>query len=227
MRVAVSWSGGKDSSLACYKAMTGGYDVAFIITFLWETPILSHPLSLIPLQSKALGLRHVEAKVKEPYFEQYRETISRLKEKDGIEGIVTGDISFIDTFHGNWMDDVCKGLGVKVIKPLWGMERNKILDVLVSEGFKAVFTCVKKPWFDEEWLGRIIDKACIRDLETLNVKYGMDICGEMGEYHTMILDAPIFREVIEIPKFDKARENSVFFLKPTQFFLRPKQQQAV
>jgi uncharacterized protein (TIGR00290 family) len=167
--------------------------------------------------------------VKEPYFEQYRETISRLKEKDGIEGIVTGDISFIDTFHGNWMDDVCKGSGVKVIKPLWGLERNKILDELVSEGFKAVFTCVKKPWFEGKWLGRIIDKACIRDLETLNAKYGMDICGEMGEYHTMILDAPIFREVIEIRKFDKAREareNDVFFLKPTQFFLRPKQQQA-
>jgi uncharacterized protein (TIGR00290 family) len=107
------------------------------------------------------------------------------------------------------------------------LERNKILDELVSKGFKAVFTCVKKPWFEEEWLGRTLDKACIRDLETLNAKYGMDICGEMGEYHTMILDAPIFREVIEIPKFDKARENSVFFLKPTQFFLRPKQQQAV
>ena len=178
MKVAVSWSGGKDSCLACSKAITQGYDVTHIVTFIWETPSLAHPLPLIALQSKALGIRHIEARVKEPYFEQYKETISRLIKENGIEGIVTGDISFVDSYHGNWIDDVCKGLNIEVIKPLWGVDRYEILNELISQGFKAVFTCAKQPWFDEKWLGRELDWECLKDLKELREKYGIDLCGE-------------------------------------------------
>ncbi|MBE0513231.1 diphthine--ammonia ligase, partial [Candidatus Bathyarchaeota archaeon] len=181
-----------------------------------------HPLSLMSLQSKALGIPHVKAKVKEPYFEEYREAISRFIEEDGIKGIVTGDISFIDSYHTWHIDDVCKGLSVDVIKPLWGLDRYQILSELVSQGFKAVFTCVRQPWFDEKWLGRELDEACIKELKELKDKHGIDLCGERGEYHTMIIDAPIFKEVIQISKFSKEKKDSLFFMKPTQFFLRPK-----
>jgi diphthine-ammonia ligase len=225
VKVAALWSGGKDSCLAYNKAVTRGFDVAFIITFLWETPIFWHPLSLIPLQSKALGIRYVTTKVKEPYFEQYREAISRFMKKDRIEGIVTGDISFVDAFHGNWIDDVCKGLSINVIKPLWGLDRSDILNELISQGFKAVFTCVKQPWFDEKWLGRELNWKCLKELKELRDEHGIDLCGELGEYHTMIIDAPIFKEAIEISEFTNEKKNSAFFMKPTRFFLRPKHEQ--
>jgi len=202
--------------------MRGGVDVAFLVTFLWETPFVCHPLSLMPLQSKALGIPHVKAKVKKPYFQEYRKTISRLIKEDGIKGIVTGDISFVDSFHGWQIDDVCKGLGVNVIKPLWGLDRYQILKELVSKGFKAVFTCVRQPWFDEKWLGRELKRGYLKDLKELKDKHGIDLCGERGEYHTMVIDAPIFREVIQISKFRKEKKDSVFFMNPTQFFLRPK-----
>lgn len=222
MKVAVSWSGGKDSCLACSKAIARGYDVTHIVTFIWETPSLAHPLPLIALQSKALGIRHIEARVKEPYFEQYKETISRLIKENGIEGIVTGDISFVDSYHGNWVDDVCKGLNIEVIKPLWGVDHYEILNELISQGFKAVFTCAKQPWFDEEWLGRKLDWECLKDLKELREKYGIDICGELGEYHTMIIDAPIFKEAIEISKFSKEKQNTVLFMRISEFSLKPK-----
>jgi uncharacterized protein (TIGR00290 family) len=222
MKVAVSWSGGKDSCLSCSKAITQGYDVTHIVTFIWETPSLAHPLPLIALQSKALRIRHIEARVKEPYFEQYKETISRLIKENGIEGIVTGDISFVDSYHGNWVDDVCKGLNIEVIKPLWGVDHYEILNELISQGFKAVFTCAKQPWFDEEWLGRKLDWECLKDLKELREKYGIDICGELGEYHTMIIDAPIFKEAIEISKFSKEKQNTVLFMRISEFSLKPK-----
>jgi len=222
LKVAALWSGGKESCLACHKAVKGGFDVAFIVTFVWETPIVCHPLSLMSLQSEALGIPHVKTKVKEPYFEEYREAISRFIKEDGIKGIVTGDISFVDSFHGNWIDDVCRGLSVEVIKPLWGLDRCQILNELVSQGFKAVFTCVRKPWFDEKWLGRELDRDCLKELKELNDKHGIDLCGERGEYHTMIIDAPIFKEVIQISRFSKEKKDSLLFMKPTQFFLKPK-----
>ena len=224
MKVAASWSGGKDSCLACYKAIAQGYDVINLVTFIWETPSLAHPLPLIALQSKALGIKQIEAKVKEPYFEQYIETLSRLIKENGIEGIVTGDIYFVDSSHRNWMDDVCKELSIEIIKPLWDVDRYEILNELISRGFKAVFTCAKQPWFDEKWLGRELDWECLKDLTELREKYGIDICGELGEYHTMIIDAPIFKEAIHISKFSKEKQNTVLFMRISEFSLKPKNQ---
>ena len=222
MKVAALWSGGKDSSLAYYKAVKDKLDVVSIVTFIWEEPSLAHPLSLIRLQSEAIQTPLYEARVKEPYFEEYRETIFQLKKVHGIEGIVTGDISYVDSFHGNWIDNVCKGTGVEVIKPLWGLDRSQILSELISKGLKPVFTCVKLPWFNEKWLGRILDKQTMKELKVLSQKYGIDICGEKGEYHTMILAAPFFKQAINISEFKEEKINGTFILKPTNFSLAPK-----
>jgi diphthine-ammonia ligase len=227
LKVAVLWSGGKDSSLACYKAIAQGYDVNDIVTFIWETPspcAHAHPLLLIALQSKALGIKHIEARVKDgqPYFEQYIEAISHLIKEDGIEGIVTGDIVFLDISRRNWMDDICRELSIKIIKPLWDIDRYEMLTELISQGFKAVFTSVEQRWFDETWLGRELDWECLEDLKELREKYGIDLCGEFGEYHTMIVDAPFFKETIEISKFSKEKMDAVLFMKVIESSLKPK-----
>ena len=222
MRIAASWSGGKDSCLACHKAIAQGYDVTLIVTFMWETPSVAHPLPLISLQSRALRIKHIEARVKEPYFEQYIEAVSRLTKENGIEGIVTGDIYFVDDSHRNWMDDVCKKVGIEIIKPLWDMSRQEILNELISQGFKALFTCVKKPWFDENWIGRELDWRALEELKELKDKYGIDLCGEFGEYHTMIIDGPIFKETIEISKFTKEKHNNALFMRISEATLKPK-----
>lgn len=222
LRVAALWSGGKDSSIACYKAMENKQDVAVIVNFIWEKPSLAHSLSIIKLQSEALRKPYYEAHVKEPYFEEYRKTILKLKQDFKIEAVVTGDISYVDNFHGNWIDDVCKGTGVDVIKPIWELERAAILDELVSKGFKPMFTCVKEPWFTEDWLGRMLDTQAIKDLNDLHKKNGVDLCGEMGEYHTMVLDAPFFDKKIRISKYTKEKFNEAFILNPKQASLESK-----
>jgi len=119
MKVAALWTGGKDSALACYKAIKYGYNVSYIVTFIWEKHSLAHSLSLIKLQSEAIKVPFLWDKLKEPYFDSYREAILELKNEYSIERIITGDISYVDVFHGNWIDKVCEGTCVEVIKPLW------------------------------------------------------------------------------------------------------------
>jgi len=80
MRVAVSWSGGMESCLACYKVNAQGYDGAYIVTFILDA---CHPLPVMSLQPKALGIPHLRVKVEEPYRERYREAISRLMKTEG------------------------------------------------------------------------------------------------------------------------------------------------
>lgn len=222
MKVAVLWTGGKDSALACYKALKNGHEVSYLVTFIWNNPSLAHSLSLIKLQSEAVKIPFIWDKLEEPYFESYREAILELKNEYGIEGIVTGDISYVDEFHGNWIDKVCEGTGVEVIKPLWDMEREQILTELLDDGFKVMLTCVKEPWLTEEWLGRTLDLQSMVDMQQLHGENGLDICGEFGEYHTMTLDAPFFNKIIRIPNFKKLKTEHGVILEPVEFSISPK-----
>ena len=221
MRVAVLWSGGKESSLACHRVMAQDHDVATLVTFvLNDWPYVCHPLSIISLQSEALAIPHMTLKVAEPYKETYRQSVSTLIGSEGIEGIVTGNIWIED--HKRWMEDVCEGLRVHVIMPLWNENTHDILDAVVSDGFRPVFTCVKEPWFDADWLDRQLDRQRIEALKSLRERFGIDVCGENGEYHTMVLDGPIFRRSIRIEEFTVERKNSTLFLRPHRLSLQPK-----
>jgi len=221
VRVAVLWSGGKESSLACHRVMAQGHDVSILVTFvLNDWPYLCHPLSIMSLQSEALGIPHVALSVAEPYKEAYRHSISSLIATEGIQGIITGDIWIED--HRRWMEDVCEGLGIQVIMPLWNENTNDILDAVVSNGFRAVFTCVKEPWFDTDWLGRQLDGRRIEVLKSLHERFGIDMCGENGEYHTMVLDGPIFKHSIRIEEFTLDRKNSMLLLRTHRVSLQPR-----
>lgn len=222
LRVAVSWSGGKDSALAFHKALTQGHEICCITTFLWENPSLAHPINFLELQAKAIKIRHFKVETREPYFESYKQALSHFADEESIEAVVTGDIAPLDAFHGNWMDEVCKSLGLKVIKPLWGVDRRQILNDLFSQGFKAVFSCVKKPWFNEHWIGRELSHESLQELEILHEHYGIDLCGENGEYHTLITDAPFFEQKIEISKYSVERHNGNFYVKLEEASLKPK-----
>lgn len=222
MKVAVLWSGGKESCLAYSKAIALGHNVDCIVTFVGNKPFLCHPLHLITLQSKALGIPHFKFYVEEPYLKNYRTKISCLTETREIKGIVTGDVSFADMAHTNWIENVCQGLNVDVIKPLWGLEPSQILNEIISRDFEAVFTCAKQPWFDKKWLGREFDRNALKDLKEIRNKYGIDLCGENGEYHTMVIDAPIFQEAIQISKFNKKKKDSLLFVKIGESFLKAK-----
>ena len=221
MRVVVSWSGGKESCLAHHKSVVQGHEIAFLITFILDDwPSVCHPLSIMSLQSEALETRHLTFKVREPYLDGYRNVISNLARKEGIEGIVTGDIWIDD--HRRWMENVCSGLPVVPIIPLWGADRAQLLAEFVSQGFKAVFTCVKEPWFNEKWLGRQLDKECLIELGDLQSEFGIDRCGENGEYHTMVLDGPTFSGSIRIEESSREKKDSMFFLKAHRLSLQRK-----
>jgi len=213
VRVGVLWSGGKESNLACQRIMAQGHEVAVLITYIFDDwPSVCHPLSIMSLQSEALGIPHVTLRVAEPYEEAYRDSIRNLIRTDGVQGIVTGDIWIEE--HRRWMESVCEGLGVNVIMPLWNENSRDLLHTVVSSGLRPVFTCVKEPWFDADWIGHQLDGQHAEALKNLHDRFGIDICGENGEYHTMVLDGPTFKQSIRIEEFTVERKDSVLLLRP-------------
>ena len=216
MKVFSSWSGGKESCLACYKALAMGFDVSYLLNFISEdgTRSRAHGISsdLIALQAEAIGIPIIQVKSSwEGYEAKFKEAVEELKEK-GVKGGVFGDIDLQE--HKEWVDRVCSEIKVASIEPLWGNDPREILMEFVNAGFKALVIKVKANFFGEEWLGREINKQFINDLPE-----EIHPCGEHGEYHTFVVDGPLFQRRVEIIKSDKKFEDRNWLLDISEYRL--------
>lgn len=191
---AVLWTGGKDCALAMQRAMQQGCEITRIVTFVPpDARFLAHPLPVMQAQVDAIGRPWHRPEVTEPHFESYRKALSALKSDHGVEAVVTGDISLVDGYP-NWIRQCAEGLDVEVMTPLWEMDRVGLLRELVEDGFEVMISAVLLSALDEDWLGRRIDPDTIRELERLE---GVDPCGENGEFHTVVLNAPYFAKRVD------------------------------
>jgi diphthine-ammonia ligase len=211
--VAMSWTGGKDSSLAFYEAELLGYKINCLVTFASDqATFVAHPLDFIGLQAHALERPHYRIDVREPFDRGYESAISSLKEQHGIDTLVTGDIGEVTGHDPNWMVERAAHCNVEVIRPLWHNDRIELLNRLLELRFKVAFSCVKRPWFTDEWLGKELSKSRIQQLVQISQRTGLDICGEQGEYHTLALDGPQFKKRVRIESYSKREENSIMYL---------------
>ena len=202
MKLGVLFSGGKDSTFACWKAMEKE-EVACLISVLPENPesYLFHTpnVSLTSLQAEAAGLPLVTVEsegVEEAEVADLSRAISRAVERHGIEGVVTGAIHSV--YQATRIQRVCHDLGLWCFNPLWQRDQEEYLEEVVSSGFRFLISGVSAAPFDEAWLGRELDRQAVDELKALARRYRMNPAGEGGEYETFVFDAPFFRKRIEV-----------------------------
>lgn len=214
MRVAVTWSGGKDCYTAYHKMIEQGHEVACLLTCVYLKPYIFHSHLISQLGAKALGTPQVEFEVGDysKMYQNWFDVLARLKKEQGIEALVNGDIDSED--HKLWFDEICGKLGLQLIMPLWDMPpypgnryRERILNMELATGMRAIINCIDLKYFGEEWLGREFNRACVEDMKPLvgPPGKGIDAAGEFGDFHTSVLDSPLYRQSIEITKFTKKR----------------------
>ncbi|OPZ09734.1 MAG: ATP-binding region [candidate division BRC1 bacterium ADurb.BinA292] len=198
---AMLWTGGKDCALALDEAIRTGIDIRCLATFAPPRPdFLAHPLALMQLQARAMDLPHHIVAVTAPFDQGYETGLARLRDEFGIDGVVTGDISEVDGCP-NWIRERCRPVGLDVLTPLWGRDRADLLRLLLERGFKVRISCVKTRCLAPNWIGREIDESTITDFTALHDANGFDLCGENGEYHTIVTGGPRFRQPIAIHRF--------------------------
>ena len=214
MRVVVTWSGGKDSYTAYHKAIEQGHDVAYLLTCVYVKPYIFHSYLISELGAKALRTTQIEFEVKDysNIYQDWFEVLARLKKEEGVEALVTGDIDSVD--HKRVWDEMCGKLGMELIMPLWDMPpypgnryRERVLNMELSTGMRAIINCIDLKYFSEEWLGREFDRTCVQEMKALvgPPGVGIDAAGEFGDFHTSVLDSPLFKEAIEITKSSKKK----------------------
>jgi len=208
---AALWTGGKDCSLALYEAHQSGVQVVELVTLAPPLPVfLAHPIPFLKRQAEAMGLRHRTVEIRPPLEAGYAQAM-RVLRGEGIEVLVTGDIAEVDG-HPNWIREMSRGAGLDVLTPLWGRDRRGLLSDLLGCGFKAVFSLVKKPWFTRQWVGRAIDRQAVEELEGIARRTKLDLCGENGEYHSLVLDGPTFKRGIRIAAFDTREQDEMMYM---------------
>jgi len=220
MKVFCSWSGGKDSCLSCYKAMLEGHDVAYLFTMFATTGryTRSHRLSkeLLLAQSQAIGIPvYCRRASWNTYEREFKRALAFFKGK-GVQGGVFGDLHVNE--HREWMERVCAEPEIIPLLPLWGIAGKDLLGQFIKAGFEAMVIAVKDGLLGTDWLGRRIDQQFMNEME----KEASDICGENGEYHTLVVDGPIFRKRIAIRDTRVVKRKEVSFLEILNFELKEK-----
>lgn len=216
MKVIASWSGGKDSCFACYKALAEGYEVSYLVNFISRefrrVSFHGTRAHLISRQAQAIGIPLVQYTVPPDmslYEQTFKKAVSALK-RNGIEGMVFGDIYLQE--HKDWIERVCGELGITPLLPLWGMASERVLSDFIKAGFEAVIISAKSDIFDEKWLGQRIDHTALFGLKKLEEEKRLDVCGEQGEYHTLVVDGPLFRKRLQVTYGDRVQRNGYWFL---------------
>ena len=223
-QVFTSWSGGKDSCFACYQAIKGGLKVQSLVNMVTEDGQRSwtHGLSSqwLQLQSQALGIPLVQKQSSMATYEvDFKDVILSLR-KDGITGGVFGNIDVEE--HRDWVERICREANITSNLPLWGLSQEKILRDFIGSGFEAIIVVAKADRFNEEWLGRKIDLDFVKDFNDLRQTKDITPCGEAGEYHTLVIDGPLFNQRMEILATQKVLRDGYRFLDILKCELKPK-----
>lgn len=198
-RVFLSWSSGKDSAHAL-AVLRDDPDVEVLGLLTTVTApfdrVSMHGVrrELLEIQADRAGLPLTIVEIPSPctneeYEQRMRDAFPSLIEA-GATGVAFGDLFLEDV--RDYRIQLLEGSGLEPVFPLWGLE-TRALAKTMQTGIRAVLTCVDSKVLSPETAGAAWDAKLIESFPD-----GIDPCGENGEFHTFVHDAPVFSAPIEV-----------------------------
>ncbi|MDE3234743.1 MAG: diphthine--ammonia ligase [Bacteroidota bacterium] len=209
MNALCSWSGGKDSCFALMQAIRQGYRPKILLNVLNEQGKISRshgiPSAILAAQAAAASLPiHLISSSWNEYEIKFTHALQELSSQYHLTHAVFGDIDLQP--HRDWEEKVCIDSGLTAILPLWQQDRKKLVIQMLEEGIVTMIVSCNKI-MGEKFLGRILSIEIIEELEAL----GIDPCGENGEFHTLVLDCPLFNHPIKVDVLKKIVHEDFYF----------------
>ncbi len=191
-KLALSWSGGKDSALALRALRSDGHDPAVLITTVTETydRISMHGVrrSLLARQAEAIGIPLVEVTIPPGCSnELYEQRIEQAYESEALVDVDTvayGDL-FLEEIRA-YREDRLAATNKRGLFPIWGLDTTRLAHEFIDAGFEATLICVDPRRLDGSFAGRAYDERLLAQLPA-----SVDPCGENGEFHTFVHAGPI------------------------------------
>lgn len=208
-KFVLSYSGGKDCMLALYRKIQDGCIPVALLTTVKKSACetWTHGLSydLLEQVSKSLEIPVIYAECDVSEYEIKFEEKLKVTKEMGATSVVYGDIDI--ELHKQWGIDRATNAGLDYEFPLWQENREKLVHEVIDNGFKAIIKKVNLDCMSEDFLGKTLTKELVEKIKTT----GSDPCGENGEYHTFVVDGPIFNHRIEVKQDDFKPESSYRF----------------
>lgn len=214
MNSFVSWSGGKDCTIALHlwleRHRAEGGEVCKLLHMRRpeekESPSHFIATDLLEKQSQSLQIPiHIEyVSSQEKYETAFRRVLSAFRNQ-GIEEGIFGDI-YLEA-HRTWLEKMCQLEGIRPSFPLWGKTSEEVMQIFLSRKYTSIITSIKRTLGFREILGTPIDDLFLRRLQSFPEK--IDVCGENGEFHSFVTDAPLFAFPLEID-FDERKNDDKY-----------------
>ena len=198
MKLAVLFSGGKDSTYALYLAKKFNHEIACLIaidsknkdSFMFHTPVNN-----VQQQANKMNLPLIKVSTagkKEKELLDLKKAIQTAIKKYKIEGIVTGAVA--STYQASRIQKICNELDIYCFNPLWQKNPVELLKELIKNNFRFKIVKVAADGLDQKWIGRILDEKNIQELIELSKKYKFNPAFEGGEAETEVVDCPLFEK---------------------------------
>lgn len=204
IKTVLNWSSGKDAALAYHLLrQSPTHKVTTLLTTVNAelTRVVMHGIREELLDAQADAMCMPLKKIYLPaapdditYKTAMHQALTQLKE-EGIQASAFGDI-FLEDLK-NYREQQLATVGLEAVFPLWKHDTRLLISELEDAGIEATVVCINGALLDQSFLGRKIDRSFLNDLPE-----NVDPCGENGEFHTFVYNAPYFKHPISIKQGD-------------------------
>ncbi len=189
-KFVMSYSCGKDSTLALHKMLAAGHEAVALLVMVNRDSSRSFfhgaDEALLGKYAQALQIPLLPVPTEGENYHLAMENALLIARERGAEFACFGDIDL--EANRRWGEERCANAGLEPIYPLWQKDRVENVRELLALGYRCLIKSIDRRLLPEALLGKILDEEVLREMEAC----GIDICGENGEYHTLVADGPIF-----------------------------------
>lgn len=199
-QVLLSWSSGKDSAWTLHLLrQRPDLQVAALLTTFNSAAnrVAMHAVrrALVDTQAERTGIPLWAVDLPWPcsnvdYEERMRAVCERAR-AEGITAVAFGDL-FLEDIRDYRVRQL-QGTGLEPLFPVWQIPTAQLGRDMIAAGLKAKLTCVDPSKLEKSFAGRDYDQHLLEALPP-----GIDPCGENGEFHTFVYDAPVFSGPISV-----------------------------
>lgn len=199
-KLMISWSTGKDSAWSLYQLQQQDeYELVGLFCTINKkfarTAMHAVRVELLQEQARQIGLPLDIIEIPFPCTnEQYAEIMQAFIDQitaRGVQCCAFGDLFLEDV--RDYRIKQLEGTGIEPVFPLWGQPTDRIGREMIAGGLKTVITCVDPKQIDRSFVGREYTETFLNELPD-----SADPCGENGEFHSFVYDAPIFKQPIAV-----------------------------
>jgi len=209
----LSWSSGKDAAFALHEVRRAGeLEVIRLLTVVTDRfdRVSMHGVreELLSAQAAAVGLPLEKVRIPSPCpnatYERAMSAALARASGEGVQHIVFGDL-FLDDVRA-YRERRLAELGMRGVFPLWGRPTRQLAFQMIRAGVRSTICCLDPRQLSRSFAGRRFDRTLLSELPK-----AVDPCGERGEFHTCVTDAPGFRAPVAVPMGETVERDGFVF----------------